>query len=195
MKHDEPVLRIIAGRYKGKKLILPAKATTRSTKSIVRGSLFDTLGSDVYGEMFVEAFGGSGSIGLEALSRGAAKVYFVERDDESYAVLRKNIAALDPKGCEPMQGDAFERVPQIARMLASRHERAYFYMDPPFSIREGMEDIYDKTLAMIAALPVQSVIAVIIEHESTLLLPETIGSLIQAKQRKFGRTTLSYYLP
>jgi len=66
-------------------------------------------------------------------------------------------------------------------------------VDPPFSYREGMEEIYDKTLHLIASFPPKLAKLVIIEHMSTLELPETIGEYHRIKSKKFGKTSLTYY--
>ena len=72
--------KIIGGKYKGKKIKLPPLSVTRSSKSILRESLFNTLQQDIAGKNLVEVFAGSGSIGLEAISRGAKKVFFIEKN-------------------------------------------------------------------------------------------------------------------
>ena len=70
---------ISSGIYRGKKLALPAFSSTRSTKSIVKGSFFDTWRAEFRGAAFVECFGGSGAMALEALSNGAKNVYAIEK--------------------------------------------------------------------------------------------------------------------
>ena len=184
---------IIAGDYKGKKLELPDLEVTRSSKSIIRESFFNRLQFDVIDVPFVEFFGGSGSIGLEALSRGAKRVYFFEKDERSFKTLKKNVESLDPSKCEAVKGDVFVKFPQLLSQLIKENKEVYFYADPPFSIRDGMDDIYDKTIAMIASIPSDIVVLVAIEHMTGLELPETIGDLHCTRSKKFGKTTLSYY--
>lgn len=185
--------KIIAGKYKGKILSLPSKATTRSSKSIVLESFFNTLQFDIVDATFVEVFSGSGSIGLEALSRGANKIYFMEKDREALATLKKNIALTDPSSCEVQGGDSFSNINIIVSKLKRSNEEAYFYIDPPFSIREGMEDIYDKTMQLIASLPQENVRMIIVEHMTGLEIPEYLGSFSKFKSKKFGNTTLTYF--
>ena len=86
---------ISAGKYKGRKIELPSLSSTRSTKAILKGSVFDTLQFDIVGETFVEVFGGSGSMGLEALSRGAKHAYFIEKNSAAYSILKKNCKLID----------------------------------------------------------------------------------------------------
>lgn len=185
---------IIAGAYKGKKIYLPSKETTRSSKGIVLESLFNTIQFEIIDATFVELFSGSGSVGLEALSRGAARVVFMERDAEALKVLQKNIEQTDPSRCEVIRGDTFSTIAQVIKSLQRRGERAYFYIDPPFSYREGMEAIYDQTIALIAALPREAVRLIVIEHMSTLELDVQIGDYVRSKSKRFGKTSLSYYM-
>ena len=184
---------IIGGAFKGKKIRIPDIATTRSSKSILRESLFDTLQFDVVDAPFVEVFAGSGSVGLEALSRGASHAYFLERNREVFGMLQSNIRQLAPERATAIQGDSFEHFPLLLKRLEAKGVPGYFYFDPPFSIREGMDDIYDKTLNLIEQINASLCKAVIIEHMSRLKLPETIGGLQRIKQKRFGKSTLSYY--
>lgn len=182
---------INVGKYKGKKLLLPSLESTRSTKSILKGSFFDTFHYEIIDQPFVEVFGGSGSMGLEALSRGAKHAYFIEKDKEAFRVLEKNCFMIDAKASTCLRGDSFIVLPTLFEKFTCK---TFFYFDPPFSIREGMDDIYDKTLHLIASIPSEVVHVIAIEHMSRLVLPETIGSFTLQKQRKFGKSSLSYYM-
>ena len=184
--------KIISGKFKGKTLNLPSKTTTRSSKTIVLESFFNTLQFDIVDANFVEVFSGSGSIGLEALSRGASSIMFMEKDREALKVLKSNIAQLEPSKCEVYAGNSFENIKSVVSKLKKRDEKAYFYVDPPFSIREGMEDIYDKTMKLIASLPEDVVEMIIIEHMTGLEIPESFGSFSIKKSKKFGNTSLTY---
>lgn len=184
---------IIAGDFKGKKILIPDVATTRSSKSILRESLFNTLQFDIIDAHFVEVFAGSGSVGLEALSRGAAHGYFIERNRKVYDILQANIRALAPDRATAIPGDSFVEFPSLLRRLGEEKVPTYFYFDPPFSIREGMEDIYDQTLSLIEDIDPKICEKVIIEHMSKLELPDRIGQLRLEKKKRFGKSSLSYY--
>lgn len=192
MKSKTLTKKIISGKFKNKTLKLPSKDTTRSSKAIVLESFFNTLQFDIIDSVFVELFSGSGSIGLEALSRGAKKTIFMERDKEALKILKENIAQTDPLSCEVYGGDTFVNIAAVVKSLQKTGEKAYFYIDPPFSIRDGMEDIYDKMLSLIASLPRECVKLVIIEHMSALKLPPKIGFYDTLKFKKFGNTALTY---
>jgi len=184
--------KIISGKFKGRILELPSKTTTRSSKAIVLESFFNTLQFDIVDANFVEVFSGSGSIGLEALSRGAKRILFMEKDRDALATLKRNILQTDSKACEVFGGDSFTNIHTVVSRLKSLKEDAYFYIDPPFSIREGMEDIYEKMLTLIRELPEGIVKMIIVEHMSGLEIPAGIGSYNTVKSKKFGNTTLTY---
>ena len=197
MKSDPKGLstRIIGGRFRGRKIRLPSKNVTRSSKARLRESLFNTLQFDLMDRNFVEMFGGSGSVGLEAISRGAKRAWFIEFDRESYRVLEENCQSLDPSRCDVRYGDAFVVLPAILEELRRRGEKAYIYVDPPFSIREGHEEIYDRVIETIGGVDPAVVHAIVVEHMSKVDFPEKIGPFTRTKRKKFGKSTLSYYAP
>ena len=194
MKNNSKTLtkKIISGKFKGKVLKLPSKTTTRSSKSIVLESFFNTLQFDIVDATFVEVFSGSGSIGLEALSRGAETIIFMEQDRDALKTLKSNIALTDPQSCSVYGGDSFSNIKEVIKRLKKQDKSAYFYVDPPFSIREGMEDIYDKTMQLIKNLPSEIVELIIIEHMTGLEIPENLGDFHIKKSKKFGNTSLTY---
>ena len=215
---DTLFTQISSGIYKGKKLALPALSSTRSTKSIVKGSFFDTWRAELRGAAFVECFGGSGAMALEALSNGAKNVYAIEKDAAAHRIMRKNFELFE-LGANAILGDCFERLSEILHELqadmngrsaansSKSHaansgenfvsdpaRRVFVYLDPPFAIRQGFGGIYERVLALIARLgSVQCELLIAIEHMSELELPPKIGDFALLKSRKFGATTMSYY--
>jgi 16S rRNA (guanine(966)-N(2))-methyltransferase RsmD len=187
--------KIIAGDFKGKVIEIPNIFTTRSSKGILKESLFNTLQFEIMDKNFVEVFSGSGSIGLEALSRGASQCYFIEYNKVAYKVLQENIKRLNPAKCQHIFGDSFEKFDTILSMVEKRDEKTYFYFDPPFATRDGMDDVYDKTIALINKIDESKCMMVIVEHMSQLDMPKEIGKLELVKRKKFGRSTMTYYTP
>ena len=187
--------KIIGGEFKGRVIEIPNISTTRSSKSILRESLFNTLQFEIIDKNFVEVFSGSGSIGLEALSRGASMCYFIEYNKVAYRVLQENIQKLNPAKCQYLFGDSFEKFDTILSMVENRDEKTYFYFDPPFATRDGMDNVYDKTLELIKKIDPTKCMMVIVEHMSQLEMPKSIGELVQVKRKKFGRSSLTYYSP
>jgi len=199
MKHKERIQifnsTISAGQYKGKKIEIPDIFTTRSSKGILKESLFNTLQFDIIDKNFVEVFSGSGSIGLEALSRGASNAYFMEYNKIAYKCLEGNVKHIDPTRSHLFYGDSFEKFEAVYALVKKSNTKTYFYFDPPFSTRDGMDDVYDKTIALIETIEADVCEMVIVEHMTNLTMPDIIGTLKQTKRKKFGRSTLTYYKP
>lgn len=125
-------MRIVAGQWRGRTLVAPAGATTRPTADRVRQALFDMLlhapwgGRDLLdGATVLDAFAGTGALGLEALSRGAARAIFIERDRPALAALRANIAACRAEAlCTVFALDATKPPPGTPCQLV--------FLDPPY---------------------------------------------------------------
>lgn len=199
MKHKEKIKiftsKITAGTHKGKKIEIPDIFTTRSSKGILKESLFNTLQFDIIDKNFVEVFSGSGSIGLEALSRGAGQAYFMEYNPTAFKCLEANAKCIEPSKSHLFYGDSFEKFETVYAVVKKSPEKTYFYFDPPFSTRDGMDDIYDKTLALIETIEPEICEMVIVEHMSNLDMPKQIGNMTLKKRKKFGRSTMTYYIP
>jgi len=194
-KKQNPTTNIIAGKYKGKKILLPSLGVTRGSKSILKESFFNTIQFEIIDKIFIECFGGSGSMGLEAISRGAKKAHFIELDKSSYKTLKANCQSIDENSSFPILGDTFEQTPKIVQNISETKE-VVLYIDPPFDIREGMSDIYDKCFAMIEEFSNQDVkfFLICIEHSSALKIPKQIGNYELTKTKKFGKSSLSYFI-
>ena len=193
MKRNNPTTKIIAGKYKGKILDLPSLDVTRSSKSRLKESLFNVLQFDIIDKVFIETFAGSGSIGLEAVSRDAKRAYFVELDRNSYRILTKNCNSVEPNKCQTILGDTFVQTPSILENLINSSDELIVYIDPPFDFREGMDDIYEKSFEMIRNIENDNIYLVVIEHVSTLEIPEVLGKFSLNKTKKFGKSSLSYF--
>ena len=179
---------ISSGKYKGKKLILPSLSTTRSTKSIVKESVFNSLQNDIYNSVFIELFGGSGLMAATAVSNHAQKAYAIELDRAAFNILKSNFATLNDEALIAINGDTFELTPKI--VSENIEQNTILYIDPPFDIRDGFDGIYTKIYKMLSKMDIN---IAIIEHISAHATPQTIGKLNLYKSRKFGNTTLSYY--
>jgi len=194
-KNQNFTTKIIGGEFKGRVIEIPNIFTTRSSKGILKESLFNTLQFDIMDKNFVEVFSGSGSIGLEALSRGASQCYFIEYNKIAYKVLKENIQRLDSSRCHTIFGDSFEKFDTVLAMVEKQEEQSCFYFDPPFSTRDGMDDVYDKTLKLIEKIDPSKCMMVVVEHMTQLDMPESIAQFVKKKRKKFGRSTMTYYVP
>jgi 16S rRNA (guanine966-N2)-methyltransferase len=129
-------VRVIAGRFRGRRLAAPPGRGTRPTSDRVREALFSILGP-LDGERVLDLYAGSGALGIEALSRGAERAVFVERDRRAVAVLRSNLAALGL--AEP---EAVVRQADVPAALRDARERGETYSlvlcDPPYRLAAGL---------------------------------------------------------
>ena len=192
MKQNVLYSQIIAGKYKGKKLKLPSLEVTRSSKSRLKESFFNVLQYDIINKLFIEAFAGSGSIGLEAISRGAKRAYFIEIDKDSYKTLVQNCKLIDIYKCQTFYSDTFIQAPILMNSLKNSKDDIVVYIDPPFDFRENMENIYIKVFDMIENIKNDNIFMIIIEHYSNLEVPSVLNRFILQKTKKFGKSSLSY---
>ncbi|MGX2983477.1 16S rRNA (guanine(966)-N(2))-methyltransferase RsmD [Helicobacter sp. 23-1045] len=198
-------IKIISGRFKGKVLNATILPHTRPTKAIVRESVFNTIAPFLRGKIFVECFAGYGSMGFEALSRGALRVIFLEKDAQSFGILQKNIALFD-KTFEDSRGDSQNLRDKITAQnvdcfavlgeIMRKYTNAIFYFDPPFG-ENG--EFYKKIFALLDLVnshtnpPNLANQMLIFEHNSAFQMPDLIANLPRQKYKKFGKTSISYY--
>lgn len=180
--------RIIGGRVKGRRLKTPAGDATRPTGARVRQTLFDILAPDIPGCRFLDAFAGSGGVGLEALSRGAAVVVLVELHAAAASVLKENVQALAGAGGEARVYRQDTRV-ALAGLAGAGEVFDVIYLDPPYE-----SDLYEPLLETIAAKGLLSPGGVVVaEHFKKRALPETIGRLARSREVRVGDHRLSFY--
>jgi 16S rRNA (guanine966-N2)-methyltransferase len=181
--------RIIGGSGKGRRLKSPRGHMTRPTASRVRQALFDVLAGEVPGCRFLDLFAGSGGVGLEACSRGAASAVLVEVDSVAARSIRHNVGALGAGAlARVVRGDVRTA---LSRLAASGEQFGIVFLDPPYG-----SDLYEPVLSALAS---GSVLApgglVVAEHFHKRALPETIGRLARARILRVGEQCLSFYRP
>ncbi len=180
-------MRIIAGELKGRRLVTPRGETTRPTADQVRIALMDTLAPWLPGARLLDLFAGAGGVGLEALSRGAAHVTFVERDARAVAALRANVAALDAGGRARIVRDDAGRA--LARLAGETARFEVVFLDPPYETTLAVE-----TLAALGAGGVTDPGAIVVAQHRTKRPPgERVGALAAWRTRRFGETTLTFF--
>ncbi|PUD37418.1 16S rRNA (guanine(966)-N(2))-methyltransferase RsmD [Helicobacter pylori] len=199
MPDHQPVkkFKIIGGVCKGLGLNLPNISSTRPTKAIVRESFFNTLQAEIIGAHFIEVFSGSASMGLEALSRGAKSAVFFEQNKDAYKTLLENIALFKNRLKKEMEiqtflDDAFKLLPTLGLKNGVLN---IIYLDPPFET-SGFLGIYEKCFHALERLLNRSHsknLLVVFEHESLHEMPKSLATLAIIKQKKFGKTTLTYF--
>jgi 16S rRNA (guanine966-N2)-methyltransferase len=180
-------MRIIAGALKGRRLVTPKGDTTRPTADQVRIALMDTLTPRLDGARVLDLFAGAGGVGLEALSRGAGEVTFVERDARAVAALRDNVAALGAgKAATVRRGDVLREL-QALYQAGERFD--IVFLDPPYDA--GLVDTTLEALGGGGLLLAEA--WVIAQHFTKRPPAERIGALLSFRTRRFGETTLTFY--
>ncbi len=179
-------LRVISGVAKGRRLKSVPGDTTRPVTDMVRQALFNILGGDVVDSSWWDLFGGTGAIGIEALSRGAAFVRFSDLNRQPVEVIKANLQAcgLDERA-EVRRGDAFA-------MLAAPADRQfdYIYIAPP-----QYKEMWSRALLALDANPswLSADAWVVVQIHPREYRPLTLTRLIEFDQRKYGSTLLVFY--
>ncbi len=169
-------MRINTGTYKGRKLALPEKI--RPTQNKVRKALFDILG-DISGLSFLELFAGSGSVGFEALSRGAGSLALVEGNSACLAAIKKNLELLEAQVCSVYPIDA-QRA--IERFHKEGKVFDIIFLDPPY-----YQDLAKKTLQTLGAYDILAPYGlVVVQHFKKESLPDSLGALSLLRQYKYS---------
>ncbi len=188
-------MRVISGKARGTQLVSLSGATIRPTLDRVRESFFNQIANEVEGARFLDLFAGSGAVGIEALSRGAENVVFVELHHASQTIIYKNLrkckffnpAVPDtPKNWILLKSNAWHAL-EVLQKKQARFD--WVYVDPPFA-----DDLYEETLLKLSASQLlQESATVVVEHFRKTGLQETYGKLSQTKTRRLGDTCLSFY--
>ena len=183
-------MRIISGRYRGRQLRTLKSAKLRPTSDQLRETLFDVLGPGVEGATFLDAYAGSGAVGLEALSRGAAEVVFIEHHGSAALVIRRNLETLEIESgfhlmtCQVLSG--------LERLGDEGARFDYVFLDPPYTeFRE-----YHHALRQLGRSGLVSPDSwVVAEHSRHTILEERYGSLRQTRLLRHGDAQLAFYRP
>jgi 16S rRNA (guanine966-N2)-methyltransferase len=174
-------MRIVAGEFRGRQLKSPTWEGLRPTSDRLRETLFNILGPSVRGAKVLDGYAGTGAIGLEALSRGAAAVTFVERDPRAVKLIEANLATLGATGVIMRAGlaDAVTRLGgQVFDLII---------LDPPYADTAAAQ-----ALAAAHAL-VGGETRVIVEHATRHVPPREHGDLRLTRTVKAGDSALSFY--
>jgi len=182
-------MRIISGASKGRKLRMLSGRSVRPTSDRVKESIFNILGDEVKDKVVLDLFAGTGNLGIEALSRGAAKVIFVEKSRQALRIIERNLLETEMAvRSEVLPKD----VTRAIGILAQKSESFdLILMDPPY--REGW---IMKTLERIRRTPIHHEGSLlVIEHDRREPLPDVVEGWEVIKQRKLGDTLVSFLVP
>ena len=185
-------MRIIAGEYRSRRLEAPPGLSTRPTSDRLRETLFNVLAARLSGTTFLDLYAGSGAVGLEALSRGAARATFVERAPAALKALRRNLEQLGVKQSYTVRAEtvaAYLRVAGKAGPAPARHEVAF--LDPPY---DAVQDYASTLLELGAGSRILAPEAMVIaEHRRKQSLEDRYGSLRRVRLLEQGDAALSFY--
>jgi 16S rRNA (guanine(966)-N(2))-methyltransferase RsmD len=172
-------MRVIGGEFRRRTLKSLPGMDVRPTPDRLREALFNVLAPRIEGVVFADLYAGTGAVGIEALSRGAAKAIFVEQKFAAVRAIRENLRSLEiADRAEVRQGRATAMIPQIAADIV--------FLDPPYAL----ENEYTTALELLGANPPALVIA---QHPPRLKLAENYGALHRTRLLKQGDNVLSFY--
>ena len=183
-------MRIIAGKYRGRKLKTPPSLQTRPTSDRLRETLFNILAPRIEGERFLDLCAGSGAVGIEALSRGAVHVTFVDRSRKMYALIETNLKALNVSDdeSEVVSKEALEFLRRRTTKEAFAFDIIFF--DPPYAMDyEAVLDYIGEHATRVLAEDG----IMIVEHHRKKELKEEFGGLKRYRMLKQGESCLSLY--
>jgi 16S rRNA (guanine966-N2)-methyltransferase len=191
-------MRIIAGEFGGRKILPPLTETTRPITDRAKQSLFDTLGDRIDGASVLDAFAGTGSMGLECLSRGARRVVFIERDRGALLCLRKNIVALDiAERSLVLPIDAYRAIRHSALMSDGVEPIDLAFIDPPYSHTEpGPEyDRLKRMLAELAATALAPAGLISLRHPTRVSIEPLIPPVLQnVRELTYGSMRITWLM-
>jgi 16S rRNA (guanine966-N2)-methyltransferase len=178
-------MRLTGGLNGGRRLIAPRGQQTRPTAAKVREAIFNILGPPPEGNV-LDLYAGTGALGLEALSRGAALAVFVEREHAPLTALRRNIKELGLEARATVVGADVRT--GLRRLAAAGARFSWVFLDPPY-VKET-----EGVLAELSGSDLLTPCAVVVlEHDRRNRPPESVGNLFLTDRRQYGDTELSFF--
>jgi 16S rRNA (guanine966-N2)-methyltransferase len=185
-------MRVIAGSYRSRILKSLDGPALRPTSDRLRETLFNVLGAGICGAHFVDLFAGTGAIGIEALSRGAIDVLFVENHTPAAKLIRQNLQSLQiAKGATVLAMDALRALEKIQqRQKTCEFAYDYIFLDPPYAAAEE----YHRVMKFLSAAPFVSPNTIVIaEHSRKFELAEEFSTIERVRVLRQGDAVLSFY--
>ena len=181
-------MKIIGGAYKNRNFYMPVGV--KPTQNISRKAVFDMVGSNLQGKVFLDLFSGSGAMGLEALSRGVTSAVFVEKDEKCYNVINDNIQILRESGCEAKVECFNQDVFVGIKFLAQKNKKFdVIFADPPYA-----RDLAKKVLKNLGAYDIMNSGSLLfLESHKKERLPESTESFLLLKVKSYGLANIWVY--
>lgn len=174
-------MRVIGGEFRSRAIKSLPGLDVRPTPDRLREALFNILAPRIEGAVFADVYAGTGAVGIEALSRGAARAIFVEQKHAAVQAIRENLRSLGIEGrADLRQG--------LATVVIRRIEADIVFLDPPYAL----ENEYLAALALLGEKPPPLAIA---QHPPRLKLADRYGDLHRTRIVKHGDNSLSFYEP
>jgi len=180
-------MRIIAGKNKGNILKSPKDLSVRPTSEKVREALFDILGTSVKETRFLDLFAGTGAIGIEALSRGAREVIFIEKELKCIKIIKENLEKTGNKQNALVYKIDF--LSGLKLLVKKNYLLDYIFLDPPYS--RGLVNI--SLLEIVKCSILRHHGLVIAQHHKKENVMENLNNLRLFNQRRYGECYLSFY--
>ncbi len=184
-------MRVIAGTYRSRLLVSPRGSATRPTSDRLRETLFNILAPKIDGCHFADLYAGTGAVGIEAISRGAAHVWFAENAAPALASIQANLSALKITRGFTIEDRGTGALSQ--RLAKAGKPVDIVFLDPPYEA----EAEYEGTLSFFGSVRGRQLLApealVVAEHNSKATLPDRFGGLEQYRRLKQGDASLSFY--
>lgn len=180
-------MRIIAGKYRSLPLEAVKGSNTRPTTDKIKEAVFNSIGPYFDGGRMLDLYAGSGSVGLECISRGMEEVIFVDKSYDAISTIKKNIAFVKvPSQCTVLKMDALMAV---KRMAAEGKTFDLVYLDPPYANQQN-----EKVMNALCELDLLKEDAVVVvESLKEDVFPDEVGYLSKYKEALYGITRISYY--
>ena len=191
-------MRVIAGTFRGRRLAVPkGKRLVRPTADRVKESVFSILQGQIVDANFLDLCAGTGSMGIEALSRGAKHVTFLERDPRCIEIIERNLHTCglfteSQARYYLLHRDVVKGITYLCRRSALFE---IIYFDPPYGLDlvEGSE-LYATCLPLLAESSLLCVGGVLlVEHAKQYVVPDAVGRLKRSRQARYGDTVISFY--
>ena len=179
-------MRIIAGKWRGRKIKPPESNNTRPTGDRVKESCFSIIGQDVENATVLDLFAGTGNLGLEALSRGANTATFVEKSSKALSVVRSNVDALAAtEDCTLIKMDALTFI----KKSPVKKTFDLVFLDPPY-LKIDISFIFSELANSIHILENA---LIVLEHPTKQTFEPKTNALVQTDSRRYGDTSLTFY--
>ena len=175
-------MRVIAGEFRSRRLKSIPGMETRPTPDRLRETLFSILALSIEGATFLDGYAGTGAVGIEALSRGARHVFFLERSRPAIETIRENLASLKAEARATV-------VPGMALLTLPRYPAGIVFLDPPYEL----EREYPAALDLLADRQAPPPLTVV-QHSVRFALRDAYGKLRRSRLVKQGDNALSFYV-